>query len=57
MVLELILREEFLAIPSRPPALVFEAKFLNSPEVEPGIKPTSNEKEQKGISDLSLRLK
>ena len=30
---------------------------LSSPELEPGMMPNINEKEQKGISDLSLRLK
>ena len=57
MVLDLILLEEFPALPDRPTALVFEAKFLSLPKVEPGMMPTSNEKEQKGISDLSIRLK
>ena len=57
MVLDLILPEEFPALTDRPTALVFEAKFLSSPEVEPGMMPTSNEKEQKEISELSLRLK
>ena len=57
IVLDLILPEEFPALPDRPTVLVFEAMFLSSPEVEPGMKPTSNEKEQKDISDLSLRLK
>lgn len=57
MVLDLILPEEFSALPDRPTAIVFEAMFLCSPEVEPGMMPTSNEKEQKGISDLSIRLK
>ena len=57
MVLGQILPEEFPALPVRPTALVFEAKFLSSPEIEPGMMPTSNEKEQKGISDLSIRLK
>ena len=57
MVLDLFLPEEFPAIPDRPTVIVFEAMFLSSPEVEPGMKPTSNEKEQKDISDLSLRLK
>ena len=57
MVLDLILPEEFSALPDRPTAIVFEAMFLCSPEVEPGMMPTSNEKEPKGISDLSIRLK
>ena len=57
MVLDLILPEEFSALPDRPTAIVFEAMFLSSPQVEPGMMPTSNEKEQKGISDLSIRLK
>ena len=55
--LDQILPEEFPTLPDRPKALVFEAKFLSSPNVEPGMMPTSNEKEQKGISDLSIRLK
>jgi len=57
MVLDLFLPEEFPALPDRPTAIVFEAMSLSSPEVEPGMMPTSNEKKQKGISDLSLRLK
>ena len=57
ILLDLILPEEFSAGPGRPMALVFEAMFLSSPEVERGMMPTSNEKEQKGISDLSIRLK
>ena len=55
--LDLILTEEFPVIPGGPTAIVFKAMFLSSPEVERGMMPTSNEKEQKGISDLSLRLK
>ena len=57
MVLDLFLPEEFLALPDRLTAIVFKAKFLSSPQVEPGMMPTLNEKEQKGISDLSIRLK
>ena len=57
MVLGQILPEEFPTPPDRPTAIVFEAMFLCSPQVEPGMMPTSNEKEQKGISDLSIRLK
>ena len=57
MFLDLILPEEFSALPDRPTAIVFEAMSLSSPELEPGMMPNSNEKEQKGISDLSLRLK
>ena len=57
MVLDLILPEEFPTLPDRPTAIVFEAMFLSSPEVEPGIMPNIYEKEEKGISDLSLRLK
>ncbi len=57
MVLDQILSEGFPALPNRPTAFVFEAMSLSSPEVEPGMMPNSNEKEQKGISDLSLRLK
>ena len=57
VVLDLIHPEEFPALPDIPKAIVFEAMFLCSPEVEPGMKATSNEKEQKGISDLSIRLK
>ena len=55
--LDQILPEEFPTLLVRPTALVFEDMFLCSPEVEPGMMPTSNEKEQKGISDLSIRLK
>ena len=57
MVLDLFLPEEFLTLSDRLTAIVFKAKFLSSPQVEPGMMPTSNEKEQKGISDLSIRLK
>ena len=57
MVLDLFLPEEFPALPDRLTAIVFKAKFLSLPQVEPGMKPISNEKEQKGISDLSIRLK
>ena len=57
MILDLILTEEFPALPDRPTALVFEAMFLSSPWVELGMMPTSNENEQKGILDLSIRLK
>ena len=57
MVLDLFLPEEFPALPDRLTAIVFKAMFLSSPEVERGMMPTSNEKEQKDISDLSLRLK
>ncbi len=49
MVLGQILPEEFPTPPDRPTAIVFEAKFLSSPEVGPGMMPTCNEKEQKGI--------
>ena len=55
--LDQILPEEFPDLPDRPTAIVFEAMSLSSPEVEPGMMPNINEKEQKGISDLSLRLK
>ena len=57
MVLDLFLPEEFPAPRVRLTAIVFKAKFLSSPQVEPGMMPISNEKEQKGISDLSIRLK
>ena len=57
MVLDLFLPEEFPALPDRLTAIVFKVMFLSSPYVELGMMPTSNEKEQKGISDLSIRLK
>jgi len=57
MVIDLFLPEEFPAFPDRLTAILFKAKFLSSSQVEPGMMPTSNEKEQKGISDLSIRLK
>ena len=57
MVIDPFLPEEFHSLPDRLTAIVFKAKFLSSPQVEPGMMPTSNEKEQKGISDLSIRLK
>ena len=57
MVLDLFLPEEFPSLPDTLTAIVFKANFLSSPQVEPGMMPISNEKEQKGISDLSIRLK
>ena len=57
MVLDQILSEGFPTLPDRPTAIVFETMSLSSPEVEPGMMLNINEKEQKGISDLSLRLK
>ena len=57
MVLDQILSEGFPALPDRPTTIVFEAMSLSSTEVELDMMPKSNEKEQKGISDLSIRLK